>query len=100
MLVEIPITGVEGFGEAEIECQLWNNLPSKAKISTASETINGRNSIGIEHIVLIGINAVVPVACIEELQAETEAQRTLDTGHRRLEIVGYVLVETYTIGDW
>ena len=100
MLVEIPISGVEGFGEAEIECQLGNDLPAKANVSATSETINGRNRIGIEYIVLIGINAVVPIARIEELQAETEAQWTLDTGHRRLEIVGYVLEETYTIGDW
>ena len=97
MLVEIPIAGVECLGETEIECQLGNDLPAKAKISAASKAINGRNRIGIKNIVLIGINAVVPIARIEELQAETEAQRTLDTGHRRLEIVGYVLEETKTV---
>ena len=82
MLVEIPITGVERLGEAEIECQFGNDLPTQAKVRATTKAINGRDGIGIENIVLVGINAVVPIACIEELHAETEAQRTLDAGHR------------------
>ena len=73
MLVEIPIAGVEGFGETEIECQLGNNLPAKADVSTTSEAINGWDRVGVKNIVLVSINAVIPIAGIEELEAETKA---------------------------
>ena len=69
MFVEVPIVGIEGFGEAEIECQLGNDLPTKTKVSAATEAINGRDGIGIENIMLVRINAVVPIAGIEELEA-------------------------------
>ena len=49
------------------------NLPAKAKEGAASNTIHRRDGIGIKDIILVTIDAVVPVLGIEELEAETKA---------------------------
>lgn len=50
-----------------------NDLPTKTEVRAATETINGRNGVGIEHIVLVGIDAVRPFAGIEALEAKAQA---------------------------
>ena len=46
------------------------DLPAKAEESAAAETIDRRDRIGVEDVVLVAIDAVVPVLGIEELEAE------------------------------
>ena len=50
-----------------------NDLPTKTEVRAAPETIDGRNGVGIEHIVLVGIDAVRPFAGIEALEAKAQA---------------------------
>ena len=50
-----------------------NDLPTKTEVRAATETIDGRNGVGIEDIVLVGIDAVRPFAGIEALEAEAKA---------------------------
>ena len=65
----VPITSIDSLGGAEIERQLRDNLPTQAKECPAAQTIDRRNRVGIEHIVLITINTVVPLPGIEPLEA-------------------------------
>ena len=50
-----------------------NDLPTLSDDPAATETIDGRNGVGIEHIVLVGIDAVRPFAGIEALEAKAQA---------------------------
>lgn len=68
-----PFTCIDGFRGTEIEGQLRNDLPTKTEVRAATETIDGRNGVGIEHIVLVGIDAVRPFAGIEALEAKAQA---------------------------
>ena len=65
-----PLLCIDGFGGTEIERQLREDLPAKAEESAAAETIDRRDRIGIEDVVLVAIDAVVPVLGVEELEAE------------------------------
>lgn len=67
-----PFGGIDRLGDAEIERQLRDDLPPQAEVRAASETVNGRDGIGTEHIVLVAVNAVVPLASIEALEPKME----------------------------
>ena len=84
-----PLRLIKGLADTKIDCQLWNNLPAEAEISAAAETIDGRDRIGIEDVVLIAIDAVVPVPGVEELEAETERKWMVYSV--RCKVVGDVL---------
>ena len=68
---------VEGFAEAEVEGKLLDDLPTKADIGSAAEAVRCRNRKGVEYIVFVQINAIVPIAGIEELYATLYAYRRL-----------------------
>ena len=68
-----PFSCIDGFRGTEIEGQLRNDLPTFSDVPAATETIDGRNGVGIEHIVLVGIDAVRPFAGIEALEAKAQA---------------------------
>ena len=68
-----PFSCIDGFRGTEIEGELGNDLPFETKVRAATETIDGRNGVGIEHIVLVGIDAVRPFAGIEALEAKAKA---------------------------
>ena len=67
-----PFAGIDGFGDAEIECELRNDLPAETDICSAAQAIDGRDRESIEHIVFVEVNAVCPFAGIEALQAEPQ----------------------------
>ena len=73
-----PLLCIDGFGGSEIERELRDDLPAEAEIGTSAEAINSRNGERIEHVVLIDINAVVPIASVEELNSESQSYWTLD----------------------
>ena len=62
-----PRFGVDGFAEAEVECELRDDLPAQANVRTAAKTVHRRNRKGIEHVVLVGVNTVRPRASVEAL---------------------------------
>lgn len=70
-----PLLCIDGLGGAEVKCQLRNNLPTKTEESAASKTVNRRNGVGIEDIVFVAIDTVVPVLGVKELEPEPKAQR-------------------------
>ena len=65
-----PLLCVDGFGGTEIEGELRNDLPTEAGVETATKTIDGGDGVGVENIVLVAIDAVGPIAGIEELGPE------------------------------
>ena len=68
-----PFSCIDGFRGTEIEGQLGNDLPTKAEIRAATETIDGRNGVGIEHIVLVEVDAIRPITGVKSLQAKAQA---------------------------
>lgn len=68
-----PILFINGFGEAEIEGELRDDLPAQAEICATAETIRSRNGKGVQHVVLVDINAVRPIASIKSLKTDVEA---------------------------
>ena len=70
VVIGCPFSCVNGFGSTEIERQLRNDLPTEAEVETPSQTIRGRDRIGVEHIVLVEVDAVGPFAGIEGLKTK------------------------------
>ena len=70
-----PFSCIDGFRGTEIEGQFRNDLPTKTEVRAATETIDSRNGVGIEHIVLVDVDAVCPVLSIKELKPQSDAQR-------------------------
>ena len=64
-----PTLLIDRFAEAAIECDVRMSLPFEAEIRPAPQTVTGRNRERIEHIVLVEVDPVVPVAGIEELRS-------------------------------
>ena len=75
-----PGAFVEGFAEAEVKGKLLDDLPTKADISSAAETVCCRNGEGVQHIVLIEIDAIVPIAGVEELCSEFQGKWKVESG--------------------
>ena len=88
-----PLLCIDGFGGTEIERQLRDDLPTETEVETTTETVGGRDRIGVEHIVLVEVDTVGPFAGIEELSSEFQSYWTLDIGHWRLEIIRDILRE-------
>ena len=70
MFLYIPGADIDGFGEFEIEGKAGDNLPSEAEVRPAAQTVDGGDGESVEHVVLIGIEAVYPLAGIEPLGSE------------------------------
>ena len=95
----IPITGVDSFGGAEIESQLRDDLPAEAEIETSSKAVGSWNGVGVEHIVLISVNAVGPVLSIECLKTEFQAYWCM-VYSVWCKVERNVLINRITIGYW
>ena len=67
-----PSLGIDGFAEAEVECELGDDLPAETNVCASAKTVHRGNGEGIQHIVLVGVNAVVPLTGIEALEAEAQ----------------------------
>ena len=78
IFLDVPSPVIDRFRHTKIERQLLNYLPFEAQIGAATKAVGRRNGKGIEHVVLIDINAVVPVASVEELNSEPQRYWTLD----------------------
>ena len=63
-----PLLCINGFGKTEIESQLRNDLPTKTEVRTAAETVDSRDRVGIEDIMLVEVDAVGPVLSVEQLE--------------------------------
>lgn len=70
MFLYIPGADIDGLGEFEIEGKVGDNLPSEAEVRPAAQTIDGGDGESVEHVVLIGIEAVCPLAGVEPLGSE------------------------------
>ena len=62
----------DGFRCAEIEGELGNDLPAQADVRTAAKAIDGGDGEGIEDVVLVAIDAVVPITSVEALQTKPQ----------------------------
>ena len=87
-----PLLCINGFGKTEIECNLWDDLPPEVEIAPCAQPIDGRDRVGVEHVMLVGINAVGPLAGIEELQASANTNRRLN------KTIGDILIDRNTVG--
>ena len=99
MFLDIPIAGVDSFGGSEIESQLRDDLPTEAEIETSSEAVGGRNGVGVEHVVLISVNAVGPILSIERLKTEFQAYWCM-VYSVWCKVERNVLIKRITIGYW
>lgn len=68
-----PFSCIDGFRGTEIEGQLRNDLPTKTEVRAATETIDSRNGVGIEHIVLVEVDAIRPITGVEGLKTKLQA---------------------------
>ena len=50
-----------------------NDLPTKTEVRAATETIDGRNGVSIEHIVLVDVDAIFPFAGVKGLKTKAQA---------------------------
>ena len=66
-----PTFCIDSFGGSEIERELRDDLPAEAEIGTSAEAINSRNGERIEHVVLIAVDAVGPLAGIKSLKTKS-----------------------------
>ena len=82
---------IDGFGGTEIERQLGDDLPTETEVETTTETVGGRDRIGVEHIVLVEVDAVGPFAGIEGLRTNSYGK------WNRRKRIGYILGEAYSV---
>ena len=85
-----PLLCIDGLGDAEVKRELGNDLPSEAQVSATAQTVGRRDRKGVQHIVLVDIDAVRPFAGIEALEAEAKAERCMVYGVG-CQIKGYIL---------
>ena len=64
-----PLLCINGFGKAEIECNLRDDLPPEVEIAPCAQPIDGRDRVRIEDIVLVEVDAVGPVLSVEQLES-------------------------------
>ena len=69
---DIPVAGIEGFRGTEIERKLGDDLPAEAEIGASAKAIGGGDRVGVKDIVLVGVDAVGPVASIECLKTKLQ----------------------------
>ena len=67
VMVGSPRFVIDGFGGFEVEGELWDDLPFEAEVCTAANAIGGGDRESIKDIVLVAIDAVVPIFHIESL---------------------------------
>ena len=72
-----PRLGINRFAEAEIECELRDDLPAETDISASAKTVHRRDGESVKDVVFVTIDAVVPFASIEALESEPNAQRCM-----------------------
>ena len=94
-----PLLCIDGLGDAEVKRELGNDLPSEAQVSATAQTVGRRDRKGVQYIVLVGIDAVRPLARVEALEPETKAERSMVYGVGR-QINGYILRQIYAVGYW
>lgn len=68
-----PLLCINGLGDAEVKRELGNDLPSEAQVSATAQTVGRRDRKGVQHIVLVDIDAVRPFTGVEALEAEAKA---------------------------
>ena len=73
VMVGSPLLCIDGFGGFEVESELRDDLPFEAEIRTAANAIRGGDRESIKDIVLVAIDAIIPFAGIEALEAEAKA---------------------------
>ena len=92
VVLRCPRFGIDGFAEAEIECELWDDLPTETDIRASAETVRRRNREGIKDVVLVGIDAVIPFASVESLKPEAQGYWCMVYGVW-CKVVRYILPE-------
>ena len=68
-----PLLCIDGFGGTEIESQLRDDLPTKAEVRAATETIDGRDGVGVKDIVLVEVDAIRPITGVKSLKTKLQA---------------------------
>ena len=68
-----PLLCIDGFGGTEIESQLRDDLPTKAEVRAATETIDGRDGVGVKDIVLVEVDAIRPITGVKSLETKLQA---------------------------
>lgn len=95
-----PLALVKRLADTKIEREVAYDVVFQAYICASSETIDGCTGVGVEYIVLVAIDTVCPITCVEELEAESHCERMGRQGgatdSRR---VGDVLIDGEAIGE-
>ena len=95
-----PLALIERLTDTKIEREVAYDVVFQAYICPSSETIDGCTGVGVEYVVLVAIDTVCPITCVEELEAESHCERVgrqggaTDRGR-----VGNVLIDSETIGE-
>ena len=95
-----PLALVKRLADTKIEREIAYDVVFQAYIRASSETIDGSTGIGVEYVVLVAIDTVCPITCVEELEAESHCERVgrqggaTDSGR-----VGNVLIDGETVGE-
>ena len=69
MLLDVPSALIKGFAETEIKSKFGMCLPFETEVHASTQTIGGWDGEGIKHIVLVEVDAVVPITGIKPLKS-------------------------------
>ena len=95
-----PLTLIECLADTKIEREVAYDVVFQAYIRASSETIDGSAGVGVEYVVLVAIDTVCPITCVEELEAESHCERVGgQSGATDSRRVGNVLIDSKTIGE-
>ena len=95
-----PLALIECLTDTKIEREVAYDVVFQTYIRASSETIDGGGRVRVEYVVLVALDTVCPITCIEELEAESHCERVrgqggaTDSGR-----VGNVLIDSKTIGE-
>ena len=101
MFLHIPGTDVDGLGEFAVEGEPGDDLPPEAEVRPAAQPVGGGDGESIEHVVLVGIDAVCPLAGVEPLDSElyTQGDFRVERGEPGAIQTG-VLIDGVAVGEW
>ena len=93
------LSPVNRLANTQIERELTDDLPLEKDIRSAAKAIRRRNGKSIQHIVLVKIDAVLPVTGIEGLDSESKTQWRMVYGVG-CKVIRHILRQAEAIRNW
>ena len=72
VIINSPVFLVNRFADAQVKGQWLYDLPFEIEIGSAAHSVHRRNREGIQHIVFVRIDAVVPIPAVKKLRSQAK----------------------------